>query len=299
MGWWYDYDEVPEDTHTLRDYRTQPDAIIIDGPIYAVSKRGEIGVEWWGRQWVSAMERLGLTPRLERGRRYARNGSVLRLEIGHGIAYAKVQGSRANPYRTAVHLKALTDAEWERALAALSEQAVYAAKLLAGEMPGDIEAVFQEVGLSLFPRSTRDIQFECSCPDWGDPCKHAAAVYYLVAEQLDADPFVLLHLRGKSREIALAALHAHRSVADAAPETSGTEETATASLPLDANLSAFWLGLEGQVVRAAPDRKAAPFALRQLGDPPGGINPELRGVYSQIAQEASLWLGLDAEREDD
>ena len=95
-------------------------------------------------------------------------------------------------------------------LAALAGQAIYSAKLLAGEMPADIESVFQSVDLSLFPRSLDDIYFECSCPDSGNPCKHAAAVYYLLAEQIDADPFVLFHLRGRTRDQVLAALRGHR-----------------------------------------------------------------------------------------
>jgi uncharacterized Zn finger protein len=150
---------------TLSDYATQPDTLVIEGPVRAVSTRGDIGREWWGREWVAAMEHLGLTARLQRGKRYARNGSVKRLEIGRGIAFAPVQGSRRNPYRTAIHLKPLTPDEWERALEALAEQAIYSAKLLAGEMPGDIEGVFQSAGLSLFPQSKEDIIFECSCPD--------------------------------------------------------------------------------------------------------------------------------------
>lgn len=297
MGWWYDYDEVPEDKHTLRDYKTQSDAIVIDGPVYAVSKHGDIGREWWGQQWVQAMERMGHGPRLQRGRRYARNGSVKRLEIGHGIAYAPVKGSRRSPYRTAVHLKPLSDAEWKKALAALADQAIYSAKLLAGEMPGDIEGVFQGVGLSLFPRSKKDIIFECSCPDWGDPCKHAAAVYYLVAEQLDADPFVLFHLKGKNRAEVLSALRALRGAEDdGLPQMPMFEdEPLPDAPPLDADLGAFWSGLEVNLVRAAPMQMPEPFALRQLGKPPGNAGAGLRSVYNEIAYEASLWLGLDGD----
>ncbi|MBN1201902.1 MAG: SWIM zinc finger family protein [Anaerolineae bacterium] len=287
MNWW---DDEPEfDEYTLNDYETPPEAIVLDGPVRAVSKRGPIGTEWWGRQWVAAMERLGVTGRLERGKRYARNGAVLSLEIGHGLSFARVQGSYGYAYRTAVELKTFSDQEWTRALAALSEQAIYAARLLAGEMPADIEAVFQSVGLSLFPRSLKDILFECSCPDWGDPCKHAAAVYYLLAEQMDADPFILFHLRGRTREQVLAALRSHRSSA-----ANGEVLPETAEAPsLDADLAAFWSGPTHHLIRAVPLIPDAFPLLRQLGQPPGNAASALQELYNEMSVEAFRWLGLD------
>lgn len=296
MGWWYhyddDYDDDEEyDPHTLSDYETPPDAIVFSSPMRAVSKRGPIGQQWWGQQWVAALERLGVSGRLERGKRYARNGSVLDMEISHGMAFAHVQGSRAYSYRTAVYLQIFDDAEWRRALAALAEQAIYAAKLLAGEMPSDIETLFNNVGLSLFPRSLKDIEFECSCPDeWGEPCKHAAAIYYLLAEQLDADPFTLFHLRGHSRAQVLAALRSHRraavndvSPAEALPDTPS----------LDANLGRFWSGA-APVIQSAPVQPDHPPLLRQLGDPPGYMAGPLRELYKVVSQAAFEWLGLDS-----
>lgn len=292
MSWWNDYDEPEFDDYTLSDYETPPEAIVLGSPVKATSKRGPIGTEWWGQQWVAALERLGITGRLDRGKRYARNGSVLSIEMGHGRTFAHVQGSYGYAYRTAVELKTFTDAEWQRALAALSAQAIYAAKLLAGEMPADIETVFQSVGLSLFPRSLHDIFFECSCPDdWGDPCKHAAAVYYLLAEQLDADPFTLFHLRGRTREQVLAALRSFRSTAvngESAPDT----PDATA---LDADLSAFWSGPGEHVIRAVPLVLDALPLLRQLGQPPGNLGNALRDIYNDMSAEALRWLGLDQQ----
>jgi uncharacterized Zn finger protein len=292
MSWWNDYDDEPEiDDYTLSDYETPPEAIILGGPVKAVSKRGPIGREWWGQQWVAALERLGVSGRLERGKRYARNGSVLRLEMGHGLTFAQVQGSYGYAYRTAVELKTFNDTEWQRALAALSSQAIYAAKLLAGEMPADIEAIFQDAGLSLFPRSLKDILFTCSCPDWGDPCKHAAAVYYLLAEQLDADPFILFHLRGRTREQVLAALRSHRSTAvNGDANVSTTADTP----PLEADLSVFWNGPTHNLIRPVPLQPDALPVLRQLGPPPGNLGHALHDLYNGISSEAFRWLGLDA-----
>lgn len=292
MGWYYydNYDDFQDDEHTLEDYTAGPEAIILDGPVMAASRRGPIGTEWWGQQWVHAMEYLGMDGRLERGKRYARNGSVRSLEINHGIAFAQVKGSQPKPYRTAVHLRVLDDAQWQTALNALADQAIYAAKLLAGEMPGDIEAVFQSVGLSLFPRSSSEIQFECSCPDWGDPCKHAAAVYYLLAEQLDADPFILFHLRGRPRESVLSAMRALQSNAD---DAELEEEDRPAAPSLDADLEAFWNGPAINLVREMPIAPDKPFALRQLGMSPGRVDKPLKRIYQNISKEALRWLGID------
>lgn len=296
MSWYnYDYDDdFEEDDYTLSDYETKSGTIVIGGPVRAISKRGAIGREWWGQQWVAAMERIGHGGRLDRGKRYARNGSVKLLEIGHGIAYAEVSGSYDNIYRTAIHVRVLDKSQWEKALLALSEQAIYAAKLLAGEMPGDVEAVFQNVGLSLFPRNRKDIQFECSCPDYGDPCKHSAAVYYLLAEQFDADPFILFHLRGRGREAVLDTLRTYRGAG--VEDVGELPEGVVPDVPsLDVDLEQFWNEGGGSLVRSVPVRGEMPFSLRQLGNPPGNVAGELQEVYDTIAHEASLWLGFDGE----
>lgn len=276
MGWRYnDYDDYDDykDDQTLIDYRTPADAFVIKGRISANSQRGPIGTEWWGREWVLTMERLGLEGRIERGRRYARNGSVSDLEISYGMAFARVKGNL--PYRTAIHIRLLPDKEWDKALEALSQQAIYSAKLLAGEMPSDIDTIFQEVGVSLFPKSIKEISFECSCPDFGNPCKHAAAVYYLVAEQLDADPFILFHLRGRKREQVLAALRKHR----------GSEaDTALHSVGLTADLSRFWQGFETKPMSALPTIPNEPLVVRQLGDPPN--KADILAIYKHIAKAA-------------
>jgi uncharacterized Zn finger protein len=281
---WYSYDnDGYEDTSTLSDYTTPSDAIILEGPIRAESRRGEIGREWWGQQWVTAMEHLGLDGRLGRGKRYARNGSVIRLEISKGMVYAEVEGSQRNPYRVAIHLRLLNDKSWNKALDMLAQQAIYAAKLLAGEMPGDIEAVFQHVDLSLFPQTKRDIEFVCSCPDWGDPCKHSAAVYYLVAEQLDVDPFILFHIRGKQREQILQVLRGF-----------DIDESIIAEQPIESlSVDDFWASHEIPLIRQMPTVLSEPLSLKQLGNPPGMITGDLRKIYKLISHEAQRWLGLE------
>ncbi|MBV9174652.1 MAG: SWIM zinc finger family protein [Chloroflexi bacterium] len=179
--------------------------------IRAHTQRGQFGKTWWTTRWIAALERLVNPGRLARGRNYARTGHVLSLDIERGKVTAVVQGSRPAPYTVSINFRTLDDSEWERVIEHMSSQALYAARLLSGEMPEDIEDVFAAVGSSLFPKSAQDMQTRCSCPDWANPCKHIAAVHYLLGERFDEDPFLMFLLRGRSQDEIVAALRARRS----------------------------------------------------------------------------------------
>jgi len=180
--------------------------IRVDGGIRARSKRGAIGEQWWSRRFISVLESYGMSGRLARGRSYARAGQVLDFELSQGKVTARVQGSRVRPYQVRIGVLPLTTAQWRRVQDRLASQALFRAKLLAGEMPREIEEVFAECGTPLFPRSPADLDMHCSCPDWEVPCKHLAAVCYVLAEEFDRDPFGTLAWRGKARDELLAAL---------------------------------------------------------------------------------------------
>ena len=180
--------------------------IRVDGGIRARSKRGAIGEQWWSRRFISVLESYGMSGRLARGRSYARAGQVLDFELSQGKVTARVQGSRVRPYQVRIGVLPLTTAQWRRVQDRLASQALFRAKLLAGEMPREIEEVFAECGTPLFPRSPADLDMHCSCPDWEVPCKHLAAVCYVLAEEFDRDPFGMLAWRGKARDELLAAL---------------------------------------------------------------------------------------------
>ncbi len=147
-----------------------------------------------------------MTSRLARGRSYARAGQVLDFELSQGKVSARVQGSRVRPYQVRIGVLPLTKPQWQRVRERLASQALFRAKLLAGEMPHEIEDVFAECGTPLFPRSAADLDMHCSCPDWGVPCKHLAAVCYVLAEEFDRDPFAMLAWRGQGRDELLTAL---------------------------------------------------------------------------------------------
>jgi hypothetical protein len=169
----------------------------VTGGIQARSKRGSIGERWWSRRFIDVLESFCTTGRLSRGRNYARRGQVLWLTVRSGYVDASVQGSRENPYHVRIQVLPLTTAQWQRVIGALAAQAVFRARLLAGEMPAEIEEVFAGCGTPLFPRGWRDLEMSCSCPDCEVPCKHLAAVCYVLAERFDEDPFDVLAWRGK------------------------------------------------------------------------------------------------------
>lgn len=181
------------------------------------ARRG-FGTTWWGAAWIDALEgRARLDPnRLPRGRSYARSGAVAELSVAAGEVRAAVQGSRATPYQVRVRVREFSDAEWATLLAAVAAQVGHAAALLDGELTPEVLADVREAGLDLLP-GPGELQPRCSCPDWADPCKHSAAVCYLVADALDTDPFTLLLLRGRDREAVLAGLRSRRGAERAGP----------------------------------------------------------------------------------
>ncbi len=182
-----------------------------EGGLKTRSTRGHIGTTWWSERFVRMLEDIGLGSRLQRGRTYARQGQVLSLDVDAGVVSALVQGSRAKPYRVRIGIAALDKRQWAEIERSLAGDAWYAAKLLAGEMPDDIEDVFAAHGVTLFPTAAVQLSMDCSCPDWEVPCKHLAAVFYVLAESFDDDPFAILAWRGRARDDLLANLHAARS----------------------------------------------------------------------------------------
>jgi uncharacterized Zn finger protein len=212
------------------------------GGIKAQSKRGTFGESWWARRWIAVLESFDIGARLGRGRSYARRGQVLSIEIDKGKVNAKVQGSRPKPYAVNLEVKTLSTSDWQRLAKVLSRQTIFSAKLLTGEMPLDIEKAFKEAGLSLFPEKIKDLETACSCPDWSNPCKHIAAVYYLLAEEFNRDPFLIFKLRGMNREDLIAMLSRSGKKATerkAKPRQKSVHEVEEG---LTSDISKFWNG---------------------------------------------------------
>lgn len=208
----------------------------VDGGLRARSTRGAIGRSWWSQRFLEVLESFALGTRLTRGRSYARAGQVVRLEVAPGTVGAVVQGSRAQPYEVSIALPPFPEAVWARVEAELAAQAFFSARLLAGDLPPELEELFGAAGAPLFPTGVAELRQRCNCPDFAVPCKHLAATFYLLAEAFDADPFQLLHWRGRSRTQLLDRLRVLRATAAGADDQSAVTETApaTPSLPDDA-----------------------------------------------------------------
>lgn len=259
--------------------------------------KGEFGASWWAQRWIAVLESFGWADRLARGRSYARYGAVRKIAIAPGEVQARVQGSLSSPYKVRIAVRPLSSREWDAAIAAMGAQAIFAAQLLAGEMPPTIEEAFAAARTSLFP-TAQDLATDCSCPDPVNPCKHVAAVYYTLGTEFDRDPFLIFRLRGRDRDAILDALRELRAAAVATDPAPADEEPPPAPvmpLPppplvpgpefwqLQASLDEF------RVEIAAPPRPAA--LIERLGpppfwQPPGGFLPLMSAAYTQVTEEA-------------
>ncbi|NJN31103.1 MAG: hypothetical protein HC824_12235, partial [Synechococcales cyanobacterium RM1_1_8] len=178
--------------------------------------------QWWTQQWLDLINSYRFKKRLERGWRYAREGNVLSIRFQEQKVLATVQGTEAEPYRLSLWLDPLSDEDWSFVVESLSKKAIFSAKLLAGEMPTNIEEAFAANGLRLFPFNLAEIHSRCSCPDKANPCKHISAVYYLLGDRFSEDPFILFQLRGRTREQLLQGLRRQRRVGDRPPSPPAT-----------------------------------------------------------------------------
>lgn len=293
--------------------------IAVEGGLQARSQRGRIGDTWWSQRFIAVLETFGIGSRLQRGKRYARTGQVLAMEVTAGQVKASVQGSRAKPYRVFIETAVLTAPEWEAVESVMASSAVFAASLLADEMPEEIERAFADSSVSLFPTSADELDSACSCPDWENPCKHIAAVYYLLAESFDADPFLIFAWRGRTKEDLLSSLRAHRrgpepSLEPRPPATPGPADAgpfgwpgadrdrATAKQAADA-MSPWGVDADIAAIEARPRLAVAPdLVLRQLDPTPLGadgdrVAEELRVLYRAVTSgAAALALGEAPEQ---
>lgn len=243
------------------------------GPAVEIKK---LGATWWGKRWIAALESASrdYVNRLGSGRAFARAGRVHGLAIAPGRVTATVDDTDDELYAVTLRIDTFDARTWNRVIAGMSQQALFAAQLLAGEMPKEIDRVFRAYGRSLFPARQHELETDCSCADWASPCKHVAATHYLLGEALDQDPFLLFELRGRSKEQVLEALgHLRSTHAPATPDAepvSNHHQEANVSVALN-SLSAVRFE---QAAENLPNLRfqlhapAEPDAvLRQLGVP--------------------------------
>ena len=253
---------------------------------------------WWVQRWIDLLNSYRFKKRLERGRKYAREGNILSLEYKGSKVTALVQGTADEPYKLSIWLDAFSDEDWNYVIDTLSEEAIYSAQLLAGEMPESIEAVFTSNGLSLFPFNLAEVHSKCSCPDPKNPCKHIAAVYYQLGDFFREDPFVLFRLRGRSRDNILEALRQKRqnsappTAADATAEVAPLTETGPSPVAAGPDLDHFWdyqTPLDNDLVVITPSDSTVLEVLGKIPLPPEeapAVMGYLKEIYQAVGQQA-------------
>jgi len=207
----------------------------VEDGIKARTRRGDFGESQIGKRWIKVLESFGKSNRLQRGRRYARKGQVREVNINKGEATAEVQGSRSEPYMVMIELEPYSEQSWEAIIDEISSVPLYYAAFSSGSVPEDFHEILTDYDLSLTPKNQGELNTRCSCPDSANPCKHIAAVYYLLGETFDEDPFQLTKIRGRTREELLEALSGSGSTRE--PEEPGSPPPET---PLDTDPEKFW-----------------------------------------------------------
>ena len=271
---------------------------------------------WWSQKFIEAIEDLTDSGRLSRGRSYARGSKVKSFEVNNEVVTAQVRGS-INPYfgvhkeplyKTTIKFEPFTQAKWSAAIALISSKASLISRLLLNEIPDNIEESFQQLGLNLLPNSEKDFHSTCSCPDYSNPCKHIAGVYYLVAAELDQNPFLLFSLRGLSREALLTelaksplgqALSAELKLEPQAPcrreSYYAPLQTATAD-SLDGDLRAFWQGSKQlpQTIEMIEPTPVSGIYVKKQGDFPAFWHRDssfiaaMEALYEQVKAKGQL-----------
>lgn len=171
-----------------------------EGGMKIKSSRGEIGGKWWSKRFLSILGSYGWDSRLERGKRYARSGQVLRINMGKGTVQAEVQGSRSSPYKIEIAFPLAGEESWNKIFSYLMEKPEIISHMLTGELLPEVEEAFRKAKSPMIPEKSSEITMDCDCPDYANPCKHIAAVFYVLADNLDEDPFLLFQLKGKKKD---------------------------------------------------------------------------------------------------
>ncbi|QFS51833.1 SWIM zinc finger family protein [Nostoc sphaeroides] len=220
---------------------------------------------WWGDRFIQALEAFTDDNRLKRGRSYASGGKVKSFEIDLNRITAKVRGS-VNPYfgvykeptyNIEIQITPIAKTRCHEAIQKLSSKASIISRLLLNEVPENIEDTFSDLGLHLLPHSSKDFKTKCDCPDYANPCKHIAGVYYLVASQLDNNPWLLFELRGLSK----AELQA--KLADSPLGKALLSELNTKEIPLELSNS-LYTKLEKQSLNQMPNTREFWLGTKRL-----------------------------------
>ncbi|RDI64232.1 SWIM zinc finger family protein [Nocardia pseudobrasiliensis] len=174
---------------SFEDYSKYGKRLPVRGGVEPRSRRGSFARTWWGRSFIDAVEQVADAGRLARGRSYARSGQVVTYHLEPGAVTAEVQGSQPRPFTAVLTMRKLRDERLDELIDEVRGTPGMLAQLASGALP-------RELGPLLLPTTASELDFACTCPDAGWPCKHVAAVCYIIAERLDEQPSAMLVLRG-------------------------------------------------------------------------------------------------------
>ena len=161
-----------------------------------MAERIAYGKTWWGQQWLNALTSIDMANRLPRGRTYANQGAVQGLLISNNQISASIRGSAPRPYRAKLSVPLFTEQEKGWLLSEIRDNPAILAQLLNRQLPPELTEFTKKRDIQLFPHSFRDLDMGCSCPDHAVPCKHIAAVIYVIANEIDRNPFLVFQLKG-------------------------------------------------------------------------------------------------------
>ena len=247
------------------------------------------GSTWWGQQWLRAFNQISDSNRLPRGRAYAGNGSVLDIQFSENHILAKVQGSRPAPYKVEISIPAFSEKEKQTVAGLVGDNPDLLSRLLNRELPPELDDACAREGVHIFPRRWNDLQADCSCPDWAMPCKHLAAVIYVVANEIDKNPFLVFDLHRFDLPAALeqagyATLQTRRIEATpyASLRRTDPEHTATPFRPDPAALDA----LDFSILPDCRDVLLTILADKPAFYPDGDFKTVLKKMYTGVARYA-------------
>ncbi len=255
------------------------------------ARDGVVARHWIARRWVQLLENTLDTEARTEGMQYARQGQIALFELTPDGVTARVQGRAPRPYQVEMNCRTLEDSGWQRLIEAMSSEALYSAKLLAGEMPEHLGELFDELGIPFLDAARESITSTCTCG--AASCKHRAAVGYLLAERLSDDPMIVFRLYGMAEAQLLERLRQSRAMHTQGVATAHVDplipETQDDPAPLETCLEDFWRsGPElARLEQTAPQSHVAHALLRRLGPSPLTGRFPLVGLLASIYDEVS------------
>ena len=252
----------------------------------------ELGRRFWGRAWISSLEARGNgnETRLQRGRSDARRGAVHELTLNSGHIAARVVGAHGEIFALDIAVRPLAQSEWEQVADAVAGKAVHLAALLDGELHAGVVDDALAVEVQLLPQMS-ELRPDCTCDEWNEPCRHAAAACFVVAEEIDRDPFALFLLRGMTREAFISLVRTRRAAAAGTVIPAPQEEAPAGVLAEDA-----WRGRQLNDPLLAPPEIVHTRRLTHASHGPGRYSPWDANIPAQhkVSTERVDALALDA-----